>query len=266
MSLEAARANLADCLTDLGFGIEAHATLRDLEDAAGRWLCDVAQIKSLHAQLEFDARHGAQELDAARETLERIEIVGAVDEIDGFGADRLHAARAEVLRAEERLWAHRDAVIRVAQLVAEAERVGEIEAQLAAEVAKKQELVGISRELADAAAAKLSLLEAAYTARPADEGDAADPAPDRVEALSAVLEARITELRDAGVDGSVPLVVDDPFAGLPATERAELLGWVEGYSLFLQVIYLADGPEAVAWAEGRSSHRTRVVQGDGFFG
>ena len=269
MNVGAAREILAACLIDLGFGIESHATIEDLQTAAMLWLTDVRQVKSLHAQLEFDANHCAHELDEARETLDRIQVVGAVDEIDGFGAERLHAARVDVLRAEERVWAHRDAVIRMAQLVAECERVGELEAQLGAEVAHKDVLLGISRELADAAAAKLSLLEAAYAARPEDDHEAdqpeGEPIPDRVDALSAVLEARITELRDAGIDGPVPLVLDNAFAGLPATERAELLGWVEGYSLFLQVIYLADGPEVVAWAEGRSSHRTRVVRGDGFF-
>ncbi len=268
MSVAQARENLASCLLAVGFGIEARATLDDLQGAARAWLDEVRQIAWLHTQLEADAKHCAHELDEARETLERIQLVGAVDEIDGFGADRLYAARAESVHAEERMWRHRFAVIRVAQLVAESERVMELEAHFADEVAHREELLGINRELADAAGAKLSLLEAAYaTATDAQRGDALDhgPVPTRLEALTAVLEERITELRDAGVDGSVPLVLDDAFAGLPPTERAELLGWLEGYSLFLQVIYLADGPEAVAWAEGRTTPRTRVVRGEGFF-
>ena len=112
-------------------------------------------------------------------------------------------------------------------------------------------------------------MEVAYTAATDDERDEAGeavPMPSRVEALTAVLEERINELREAGTEGSIPLVLDDAFAGLPSTERAELLGWLEGYSLFLQVIYLTDGPEVVAWAEGRTTPRIRVVRGEGFFG
>lgn len=279
VTLADAREALADALIEVGFGIEEHATLDDLDAAARSWLVDVRQIKSLHTRLEAEAKHCALELDEARETLDRIQVVGAVEEIDGFGADRLHEARAAIGCAEARLWRHRDAVIRVAQLVAESERVADLELQLGAEAEMREELLGITRELADATAAKFALLEAAYAVR-ADEdtedtdgvagapGAAAGTAlvPDRVDALTAVLEERINSLRVAGIDGPVPLVLDDAFADLAATERAELLGWVEGYSLFLQVIYLAGGPEVVAWAEGRHSNRTRVVHGDGFFG
>ncbi len=235
MTVEQARDNLASSLLAVGFGIETHATLEDLQGTALTWLDEVHQISWLHSQLEADAKHCAQELDEARETLERIQLVGAVDEIDGFGADRLYTAREDVARAEECMWRHRDALIRVAQLVAESERV----------------------------------MELAYTAATDDERDEAGeagPMPSRVEALTAVLEERINELREAGTEGSIPLVLDDAFAGLPSTERAELLGWLEGYSLFLQVIYLTDGPEVVAWAEGRTTPRIRVVRGEGFFG
>ncbi|CAB4750418.1 unannotated protein [freshwater metagenome] len=235
MTVEQARDNLASSLLAVGFGIETHVTLEDLQGTALTWLDEVHQISWLHSQLEADAKHCAQELDEARETLERIQLVGAVDEIDGFGADRLYTAREDVARAEECMWRHRDALIRVAQLVAESERV----------------------------------MELAYTAATDDERDEAGeagPMPSRVEALTAVLEERINELREAGTEGSIPLVLDDAFAGLPSTERAELLGWLEGYSLFLQVIYLTDGPEVVAWAEGRTTPRIRVVRGEGFFG
>ena len=235
MTVEQARDNLASSLLAVGFGIETHATLEDLQGTALTWLDEVHQISWLHSQLEADAKHCARELDEARETLERIQLVGAVDEIDGFGADRLYTAREDVARAEECMWRHRDALIRVAQLVAESERV----------------------------------MELAYTAATDDERDEAGeagPMPSRVEALTAVLEERINELREAGTEGSIPLVLDDAFAGLPSTERAELLGWLEGYSLFLQVIYLTDGPEVVAWAEGRTTPRIRVVRGEGFFG
>lgn len=266
LTTDEARALLAEALEAVGFGIESHATLDDLEDAARGWLAEVQEVAALHAQLELDAKHCAAELDEARETVERLAVVGAPDAIEGFGADRLLAARDAIQRSEARLWRHREAILRVSQLVAEAERVAELEMALAAEVASRDELLGITRELADASAAKFSLLEAAHAVR-ADDEDEPDEAgaPDRVDALTAVLEERINALRVAGIDGALPLVLDDAFAGLAATERAELLGWLEGYSLFLQVIYLADGPEVVAWAEGRHSHRTRVVRGDGFF-
>ena len=235
MTVEQARDNLASSLLAVGFDIETHATLEDLQGTALTSLDEVRQISWLHSQLEADAKHCAQELDEARETLEHIQLVGAVDAIDGFGTDRLYAAREDVARVEECVWHHRDALIRVAQLVVESELV----------------------------------MELAYAAAADDERDEAGEAvsmPSRVEALTTVLEARINELREAGTEGSIPLVLDDAFAGLPSTERAELLGWLEGYSLFLQVIYLTDGPEVVAWAEGRTTPRVRVVRGEGFFG
>jgi hypothetical protein len=301
MTVDAARENLAACLLDVGFEIEDHATLDDLVDAARAWLDDVCEIAWLHTQLEADARHCAAELDATRETLERLQVVGATEEIDGFGAERLRAARATIARADERLWSHRDAVIRVAQLVAESERVMDLQIQLAASLERAEELVRITRELAEASAERCALLESAFAATaplgpdadapadaPADAGptgaaptgadtatgtdgtpaaaDAARALPERVDLLAEVLEERITALRDAGIDGSLPLLLDDPFRSCTPTERAELLGWLEGYSLFLQIVYLADGPEAVAWAEGRNTSRVRVVHGEGFFG
>jgi hypothetical protein len=143
----------------------------------------------------------------------------------------------------------------------------DLELQLAGTVARAEELERITRELLEASADRHALLESAHAAPAvAPPAPSLAPLPERVEALAAVLEERITELRDAGVDGAVPLVLDDPFASCTPTERAELLGWLEGYSLFLQIIYLADGPDAVAWAEGRNSARVRVVHGEAFFG
>lgn len=275
MTVAAARDNLASCLLDVGFEIDEHATLEDLVAGGRAWLDEVREIVALHDQLEADARHCALELEEARETLDRVQVVGAPEAIDGFGADRLLAARASIVRAEARLWDHRDAVLQVAQLVAESERVMDLELQLAASVGRAEEMVRITRELVEASTERLVLLESALASgpepveQPSDgpggAGSASEPVPERVDVLAAVLEERINELRDAGVDGSLPLVLDEPFAACTPTERAELMGWLEGYSLFLQVIYLAGTGDAVAWAEGRSSSRIQVARGDGFF-
>jgi hypothetical protein len=97
----------------------------------------------------------------------------------------------------------------------------------------------------------------ASRARIADLAEGREPAPapvaDRplsVSDLASVLSARLTEV--AGAGEPLPLVLDEPLAGLDATQVWELLEVVRRSS-GRQVIYLTEDPEVAAWARATAA-------------
>jgi hypothetical protein len=63
------------------------------------------------------------------------------------------------------------------------------------------------------------------------------------------LLGRVASLRSVSAAGSVPLVLDDAFRGLPAAEIVSLCGVLARIGETVQVIYLGDEPAVAAWAE-----------------
>ncbi len=80
-----------------------------------------------------------------------------------------------------------------------------------------------------------------------------------LEDIDWYLLARLASQRSVGVAGSLPLVVDDAFSELPATEANWLLGRLERMTGAVQVIVLTDRPESVAWADHLGEDRAVLV-------
>lgn len=74
------------------------------------------------------------------------------------------------------------------------------------------------------------------------------------------LLARIAGLRDVGVVGGLPLVLDEPFLPLGDQATASMLGLLERVGSVVQVVYLTDDPAVVAWASRRQPQGAVVVR------
>lgn len=244
-----ARAELSAALAEAGLVVDDEMSLDDLRVRAERWLAEIRTIAALRRQLEIDLDHCESELRAAQETFDRIEAVGPVEPGDGWGADRLAEARAELLEAEQRVHRHRHALTRVAQLVAEAEALAEVERQRAAEVEAKQELLAVTRSMVEAAAARCAALEPRGWEAPSDEE----------EALIAGLDAHIGAVAAAAGEHKVPVVFDDVLLRAAPEVVETVLGWLETVAADTPVIYMSDDPAVLAWATRRNPDRVGII-------
>jgi hypothetical protein len=81
--------------------------------------------------------------------------------------------------------------------------------------------------------------------------------PDAVGAIADVqqfLLAHLTKASHAGPQGdSMPVVLDEVFARIPAERKWELLDMVQRLSEKTQLIYLTDDPYVGAWARRAAS-------------
>lgn len=71
---------------------------------------------------------------------------------------------------------------------------------------------------------------------------------------------RIAAQRSVGLVGSVPLVVDDAFAGLPAEDIVRLLDRLDRMSASVQIVYLTEDPVVLRWAMARPGDRVSMVE------
>jgi hypothetical protein len=69
-----------------------------------------------------------------------------------------------------------------------------------------------------------------------------------VDELEVYLLARLVGQRSVGQAGSLPVVIDDAFAGLPVTTIEKAIAVLERFTGAFQFIYLSDDPEIEAWA------------------
>ena len=69
-----------------------------------------------------------------------------------------------------------------------------------------------------------------------------------VDELEVYLLARLVAQRSVGEAGSLPIVIDDAFAGLPVTTIEKAIAVLERFTAAFQFIYLSDDPEIEAWA------------------
>lgn len=74
------------------------------------------------------------------------------------------------------------------------------------------------------------------------------------------LLGRVASLRSVSAAGSVPLVLNDAFRGLPASEVSTLCGALARIGETVQVIYLGDEPAMAGWAESEGLDRAAVVR------
>jgi len=80
------------------------------------------------------------------------------------------------------------------------------------------------------------------------------------EAVELYLMARLSAIRDVSYAGSVPLVLVDPFRGLPEAAAIELLATMDRISDTAQVLLLTEDAVAAGWAAEQGDGRAAVVR------
>lgn len=300
--LSQARTELGAALRDAGLAVEEHASVDQLRVQAETWLAVVQALRAARRQLEIDAGHVGDLLDAARDTLDRIEASGPAEPGDGFGRERLLSARSAIESAERHLDGHFEAIGSLAQLAGEAARLAELERQTDASLDAKVELLVMTEHLVDAAAGKVRTIErrlerpatgpergfhragpagrTGHTRRSDDEGAPNDvragsaPGEPRREAdaLIAALGARLAALEpptgDADdLEGWMAVgVLDDPLATTDGETLTAVLDWLERTAEHRQIVYVTDREDVAAWALSRPAEAAGLSTGSGFFG
>jgi hypothetical protein len=81
-----------------------------------------------------------------------------------------------------------------------------------------------------------------------------------VEPLEWYLFGRVTALREVGEAGSVPLILDDAFRGLPEAAARALCAALARVGQSTQVVYVGDAPAVAAWAAEQGLDHAAVVR------
>lgn len=109
------------------------------------------------------------------------------------------------------------------------------------------------REAEAAAASRVTRWDQPFRTPAVVDLSEVDPAEVEVYVL-----ARIAALRSVGLAGSLPLIVNDAFAGMPVASIRPTLDLLSRVSKVVQIIFLSDQPEIEAWAAGLGSEAATV--------
>lgn len=225
----------------------ARAALTELEGAAAHQQAARSRLEVLEADLADATRAEASAAAAlaAAEAAGGPELDDRVDheaqEVDN--AERaLARARANHYEATVRLEEH-DAGSGVGPLVTAAEARRSASETALAEAAAAEQTAATALAVAEGA------VPATEEALAAAEAAAADLDRDAlVEDFTWRLLARLAAVRTVGLAGSVPLVLDDPFAVLRDDEIAPVLDRVLQVAGAVQVVILSDRDAVASWA------------------
>lgn len=260
---------------------DAHRQVLELEERVERRLAGGGARRRLDAARAVEQgllqRVGLTSYDAFQ-----LRTSAGLGDLDA--TDRLHVARAELLEAEaawelaslndpppvRALRRERESVIRAASALAGRE----LTAAEVADALEKQPLrdadhdalVRLQRALDRAGVTVRRTLDeearrwlegGALTPRSQGHGvsaqagmsepvdvDVSNVDPEEAEVY---LLARIASQRMVGEAGSLPLVLDEPFAELPPRVNQAMLGLLQRLAPAIQVVYLSDDPDVIRW-------------------
>lgn len=223
----------------------------------------------------------AAEDDAAERVagLER-ELAAKVASAAGPEAAELDTRVGALEQARKRLAAshaaHEEAAHRAVELReklaslqgAREEASGQVTTAEAAEV-EAVEALRLAQEVASRAEAALLEADAAAHARAASEPrppSSAGPTTAAVRVAAAELEvyvlARLAAQRSVGRAGSLPLIVDDAFAGFAPEAVQPVLRLFERMAPSVQIVVVSDDPHLSTWASGLGFERAAVIAAD----
>jgi hypothetical protein len=247
-----------------------------------RWLeaeeasiaAQVGEVESARQRIESEITRLAAEIEAVGDPTDAT--AGVVDDDPELtaaiaavaAAEEAHARHVEAQALVEDLRA-RDAELRQAEddletMSAEAERLvrdasrAVREAEDAVRVA--QTSLDAAREDRDRAAAAAALSRASDDRRAVrerrDREAAQRQAVDRIEWY---VLARLAQQRSLSYVGSVPLAIDDAFADWTVDEVGGIFERLARMSEVIQVVYLTDDVDVIAWARGLGLERASVI-------
>lgn len=235
----------------------ARAAVAEAEVAVAQHRRATTDLGSLEAEL---ARSGVEEEQAAAAVAEAEADVALAN---GDAFDRAVAAATEAEAALARSTAREEEARRALDDFSAESGVDALVQGARERVAAGEQRVTDAAAAEQATAAQLAEVDAAFAAATAAEEQAAADAAavDRAKLLDDVdweLMARLAALRSVGLAGSLPLVLDDPFAGLDDDELTHVLDRVARLADAVQVVLVTEREAAVAWAAQIGSERALV--------
>jgi hypothetical protein len=173
------------------------------------------------------------------------------------------AAEAEAALARARL-REDEARARLADPAGPEGGVGSLVAQAEARLRAADTAVKEAAAAEQATAAELALADAEHASAKTERDVATRAAAERdrsglVEEMDWELLSRLAAVRSAGLAGSVPLVLDDPFAALDDDDVARVLDRVASLAGAVQVVLVSDRDVIVDWAGSLGPERAAVV-------
>jgi hypothetical protein len=235
----------------------ARAAVAEAEAAVAQHRKATADLSSLETEL---ARSGVEEEQAAA-SVAQAEADVALANGDAF--DRAVAAATEAEAALARSTAREEQARRALDDFSAESGVDALVQGARERVAASEQRVTDAAAAEQATAAQLAEVDAAFAAASAAEEQAAAEAAaiDRTKLLDDIdweLMARLAAIRSVGLAGSLPLVLDDPFAGLDDDELTRVLDRVARLADAVQIIVVTEREAAVAWAAQIGSERALV--------
>jgi hypothetical protein len=239
---------------------------------ADAFLAEAAGINERIDELRREQRAVEAELARRTQEIDELDVLEAGSEAeatidltvestagpDGDELDELEELEAELAAAQADETDHAEALEAREALVDAATQV---------EAVATTRLMKLAADLLDAQQgddpfSAIPASEPAFDVEPGDAGDDRSAGP---EAIEFYLLSRLAALRNISYAGSVPLVIDDALAGLPAREVRSLLGKLERMAESVQVIYLSDDPVIADWANEIGFQRAAVVAAPAVF-
>ena len=225
--------------------IAAEAFLAEMETVTGRVEELRAERHHVAGALE-EAEAEFQSLPLTTGDSALIDLTAPPQDSAEMTADDVAALDAALAEAAER---ERDA----AELLEAREALVDAATQVHAVATSR--LMKVAAELAEQQSDHAPPLSEPAFEVPAGEGDHAEH-----EAMEFYLLARLAALRNVSFAGSVPLVVDDAFSRLEASEIRDLLVKLERMADAVQIIYLTDEASVTDWAFEVGFQRAAVVE------
>lgn len=235
----------------------ARAAVAEAEAAVAQHRQASADIAGLEADL---ARSGVEEEQAAAAVAEAEADVALAN---GEAFDAAVAAATEAEAALARSAAREEQARQALDAFSSEAGVDAMVQAAEARVANGEQLVAAAAAAEQVTASQLAEVDAAFAAATeAEEQAVAEAAAiDRGKLLDDVdwaLMSRLAALRSVGLAGSVPLVLDDPFAGFDDGEVAKILDRVSSLADAVQVVVVSDREAAVVWAAQIGSEKALV--------
>ena len=291
-SSDASQLSLPDAAAALQLAlVEAGATLparslapNELFDIASSWLTEMGGTDEQIASLTIDRDRIEAEISSAADELRALNEIPDPVPPPSVEPEQLNHARATVADCERRVRRHLAAEAELVELAGRVSSIEDREAGLRhalddreAELASAIEALDGARVAVEAARLRpvpppLPPIPPAPPSPPASSthhGASAHSASRRrsvLDAGSAIADAvewyvlaRLAQQRAVSFVGSVPLIIDNAFDRWSVDEMAEVYGRLARMSEVIQMIYLTDDPEVVAWARDLGADRAAVI-------
>lgn len=228
--------------------IELDAELTDRESESERLAAEIAAIEVDLVSLD-EAHASSRAVEDEREAAATASAEAALEtRTDSDPA--VVSAREQAALTEARLQRHHGAVERVDRLHA---AIGELRRSERSLIAERDSIRG---DL-EAMRAESSRLGGAGAPLPAVEWQLTE---EGVGPIEWYLLGRVASLRSVSPAGSVPLVLNDAFRGLPSSEVESLCDALARIGETVQVIYLGDELAVTDWAQRQGLDHAAVVR------